>query len=122
MIGCILLLLVQTALAQMLQDSSGIYPTTPEAVVYTTNSVQIEACASIPNVASSNRPNFQIALSTQLASIVSGTVFLTRVYTSSGGTGDVCFFYVYQAPNSDAARMAFAKISPQGHMPKFFQY
>ena len=114
MAAVLCLFYMTTADAQMLLDSSWIYPTHPEQVVYTTNSVQVEACASIANVASSSRGAFQTALSQNIGSILSGSaLFLTRVYSDSA-TGNLCFFYVYQAPNQEAARAAFAKLSPQG--------
>lgn len=102
-----------SAQAQMLLDSSGIFPTQQEQVVYTSNSVQIEACASIPNVPSASRAAFQDVLSQTIGGLIStSTLFLTRVYSDS--SGNLCFFYVYQAPNQDSARAAFAKLSPQG--------
>lgn len=105
--------LLIAAETQLLMDSSGVYPVQSEQVVYTSNSVQIQACASIPNVASYDRAAFQSTLSQTIGALIAtSTLFLTRVY--SGSTGDVCFFFVYQAANQEAAQAAFFKLSPQG--------
>lgn len=104
MIGICLVFYLTTTLAQnMIQRSA--------------SSVDIQLCVLNGGVLATQRSEFQTALLTHLqTSILSSTaVYLERQYTTLTGT-DLCFLYVYQAPNPDYSAYAvrqFASMSDQ---------
>jgi hypothetical protein len=81
------------------------------------SSVDIQLCVLNAGVLATQRSEFQTALLKHLqTNILSSTaVYLERQYTTLSGT-DLCFLYVYQAPNPDYSAYAvrqFATMNEQ---------
>ena len=73
-----------------------------EFTLRSTNSVDIQVCAS--SILSDERDGVQLAIQAQLQFALGSTtsVYYTRAYTTNLGT--ICFLYVYQASSPDMAK------------------
>ena len=75
-----------------------------EVTMRSFNSVDIQICAD--SMLSTERAGLQAALQTNMqGKLLTTAVYYTRYYTTAG-QGTVCYMFVYQAPNPQAAREA----------------